>query len=672
MKRTKLLLVTLSAVIGLFVANAQAELRRVEVTGSELLGVDPSPLQYQAIYGVLHFTLDPADNSNQKIVDIRLAPTNTEGLVEFSTDFKLLLPRRGNISSTLMYHVNNRGGSRLPPEIALDHPLALQGHSFLATGWIAELTAADARLRLQVPVVTDNGNPVTGDVRYEIVPDRAVDIVNVAGSGHLAYTPTASGIEHARLTVRALQADMRQPVPRELFTVATEPRDDNLQPQVNLSVEGGFQPGMIYELIYQAKDPVLSGAGLAGIRDIVSAIRQQHEALGELDMPQITHAVAWGYSQSGRLLRQFLYQGFNEDLQGDQVFDGVVPLIAGAGFGMFNQRFAMPTRTNGQHENDRYPNDFFPFTYGDSADPYSGRVDGILKKSRESGTEPKLMHIQTTNEYWLRAGSLAHTDPLGQQDADIPDNVRFYTIGGSPHSPGNGVVGLPTIGQLPGNPNFWTPIADSLLSAMVDWVSENSEPPPSVYPLISDGSLQRSHLEDGSINPTVWRSIQGINEPHTMYQVIHIDAGPRFMTHGIADRVIPDSAGRYVALAPATGADNNDLAASTILPPVTSVPLATFVAWNLRSQASGASTELARLTGGWIALEATRSDAETRGDPRPAISTLYRDDRDYLQQYEAATDKLIEDGYLLPAFKQAIMAMGTVALETEDLRPPSP
>jgi hypothetical protein len=658
MKRVNPLIINLVVLVCLFVSSAQAELSRVEVTGSEFLGSNSSPLQYQAIYGVLHFTLDPADDNNQNITDIRLAPINADGLVEFSADFKLLVPRKGNVSSTLMYHVNNRGGSRLPPEISLDHPLALQGHSFLATGWIAELTAAEGRLRLQVPVITDNGSPVTGDVRYEIVPDSFVDTVNVAGAGHLAYTPSMSAVEQTRLSVRALQADKREEIPQEQYALTLDVRDDNAQPQVSLRIAGGFQPGLIYELIYPAQDPVLSGAGLAGIRDIVSAVRHQHAALAELQLPAIAHTVAWGYSQSGRLLRQFLYQGFNADLQGNRVFDGVVPLIAGAGFGMFNQRFAMPTRTNGQHENDRYPNDFFPFTYGDSVDPFSGHSDGILKKSRESGTEPRLMHIQTTNEYWLRGGSLPHTDPLGQQDAGIPDNVRFYTIGGASHSPGNGVVGAATIGQLPGNPNFWTPVADSLLSAMVDWVSEDILPPASVYPRISNNTLQRSHLDNGRINPAVWRSIAVIAEPRTMYQVAHIDAGPRFLSDGIADKVIPDSAGKYIALAPVTGADNNDVATGTILLPVTAVPLATFVSWNLRSEASGASTELARLTGGWLPLPVTTDDAETNGDPRPTVIGLYPNFDDYLQQYESAVDRLISQGYLLPAFKPALMETG--------------
>jgi hypothetical protein len=650
----------------LFAAPLQAELSAIDIRSRTLLSEQNNPVRYELISGVLHFTLDPLHAGNQKIVDIQHAPLNTEGLTEFSADFKLLVPRGETQSTSLLYHVNNRGGSRLPPEVSLSHPLAMQGHTFLATGWINEMPPADGRLRLFAPILTHSGDPLTGRVRYEIIPASHGNDLNIAGSFHLAYPPVVEALPDATLSVRPRQDADRRVIARDQFSLSIEDVTDSNQPQITLNVEGGMQAGHIYEVTYDARDPVLSGAGLAGIRDVVSALRhaataemsaQVNTAITELSLPPINTTVAWGYSQSGRLLRQFLYQGFNEDLDGRQVFDGVVPLIAGAGFGMFNQRFAMPTRTNGQHENHLFPNDFFPFTYGDSTDPYTGRTDGILKKARESGTEPKLMHIQTSNEYWLRGGSLPHTDPLGLSDAELPDNVRFYTLGGSPHSSGTGTPGPASSGQLPANPNLWTPIAESLLSAMVVWVNEGELPPASVYPSIRRGTLLMSHLGDSAenINPAVWRVIPGISHPRTLYRVAYADFGAQFLTDGIAQMPDFNSKQKYGTRVPASGADNNDLAADLILPPLTAVPVATFVPWNLRAVASGADTELATLSGGYLPLPLTEQTARDAADPRPAIGSLYRDFADYLQQYESATDALIAGGFLLPAFKPVMM-----------------
>ena len=49
--------------------------------------------------GTAHFAVDPEHRANKAIVDIGFAPRNGEGLVEFSSDFTILMPKdpaRGN------------------------------------------------------------------------------------------------------------------------------------------------------------------------------------------------------------------------------------------------------------------------------------------------------------------------------------------------------------------------------------------------------------------------------------------------------------------------------------------------------------------------------------------------------------------------------------------------
>lgn len=643
--------------------TALAEVSRIEIERRETLTSEQTDIRYEAIYGTVHFTLDPHADGNQKIADIRYAPVNVAGLVEFSADFKLLVPDADIASDSLLYHVNNRGGSRVPPEISLSHPLAALGHTYLVTGWINELTPSDTRIRLHAPIVGTAEQPITGEVRYEIIVGSAGNDENIAGDNHLAYAPTAAGMQNATLTQRVNQADPRVPIAREDFSLTVGEAPESNQPLVTLNLKGGLQPGVIYELMYEAKDPVLAGAGMAGIRDMVALLRNGGDdaalnaQLAELALPELEHTVAWGNSQSGRLLRLFLYQGFNEDLQGRRVFDGVMPVIAGAGYGMFNNRFAMPTRTNGQHESHLYPNDYYPFTYGenDGLDPYSGRPDSVLRLARNTNTVPKLMHIQTSNEYWIRGGSLPHTDPLGTLDAAIPDNVRFYAIGGSQHGSGTGQPGAAAAGQLPNNPNMWTPFADTLLAALVSWVSDDTPPPPSRYPKIADGTLVPSHLPSGEINPAAWNPLPGVRHPKAMYKVGYADYGPRFRSHGIIDLHPASTTRYYEPMVPAVGPDNNDSPISTLLPPLTAVPLGTFVPWNLRAVASGAETELARLAGGYIPFPATPEEAARNNDPRTPVSALYSGFADYLSRYEAATDQLVNEGYLLPEFKQVLM-----------------
>lgn len=638
-------------------ATTLAEIERIEITSRDTLADSNVDFSYQSISGVAYFTLDPNVDLNGAVTDIKYAPVNDDGLVEYAADFRMLVPSVSIANGGLLYNVNNRGGSVFPPERSLQHPLSGMGFTYLATGWINELSPRAERLRLHAPIVGSPQQPITGQVRYEVSVGEAAEKVNIAGSGHLAYEPTAAGLANASLTRRLYQDDPRVPIERSQFQLEVMAENDSNQPIVNLSVAGGFQPGMLYELVYEARNPVLAGAGMAAIRDMVSAIRFGDDAadeLAQLGLSEIESTVAWGNSQSGRLLRQFIYDGFNEDLNGRKVFDGVIPVIAGSGYGMFNNRFAMPTRTNGQHSNHLYPNDLFPFTYGESTDPFTGRTDSILGKARASNTVPMLMHIQTSNEYWVRGGSLPHTNPQGTEDAALPEEVRFYSIGGSQHGSGNGLPRAAGSGQLPPNPNMWAPITDSLLAAMHDWVANGDAPPASRYPRIADGSLVPAHI-NGRINSRAWNRLSGIDHPGAIYTPGFANYGDRWMEERIVDIHPLTTDMYYKTLVPAVNSNNNDSAETTVLPPLTQVPLATFVPWNLRAINTGAEKSLARLSGGYIPLPASMAAAEQSNDPRTPIVAMYSSFSDYLSLYEAATDTLISEGYLLPGFKQTYM-----------------
>jgi len=639
-------------------AQASGEVTRIEITERETLSSAAVDYQYEVITGIMHFALDPNAQGNGAVADIQYAPRNGAGLIEFSADFQVMVPSDNIANGSLMYIVNNRGRPSGGPGAFPDDPMYARGFTYLLTGWINELEAGNGRLLLNAPLVGSEAQPITGEVRYEVIVGRQTESENIAGGGHLAYEPTALGFANATLTHRVNQLDTRLPIERSQFDLAVAWPEGRNQPLVTLGVDAGLQPGHIYELIYEAKNPVLAGAGMAGIRDSVALIRHGTDNTGlaaqleDLDLPAIENTIALGNSQSGRLLRLFLYDGFNSDLDGQQVFDGVIPVIAGAGYGMFNNRFAMPTRTNGQHENELFPNDFFPFSYGLSLDPYTKRVDGILRRAMETNTVPKVMHIQTSNEYWIRGGSLPHTDPLGTADADIPDNVRFYSIGGSQHGSGNGRPRAATSGQLPPNPNMWAPFSTSLQVAMHEWLADGKAPPASRYPSVADGTLVPSHLASGEINPKAWNPLPGINHPKDMYRVAYAEYGDQWDE----DRVISihprSSDSLYGVLVPAVDSNNNDFPQSTILPPLTQVPLATFTPWNLRNPATGAETELARLAGGYIPFNRLRAGAS---DSRNTVDDLYSSFDDYLSKYEAATDRLIEERYLLPEFKEAYM-----------------
>lgn len=608
---------------------------------------------YERWRGTVHFAVDPAAEANAQVVDLKLAPRNAQGRVEFSADLEILAPADlAKSNGAVFYEVNNRGNPICLGQLngGGDDFLFRQGFMVAWSGWIAETLPGGNRLRLKAPVATDEGRPIRGVVRAEMAPNSPAERLPIAQwANQGSYPPTERGAAEATLSWRLREKDPRVAIPRSQWRFEQRSVDDEGNhgqlPLVELVLSGGFQPGFIYELIYETEGPLVQGLGLAGIRDLISCLKydRSDRNLWRLadGSPAAKVAYGFGVSQSGRCLRMFLYDGFNADEQGRQVFDGVIPHVAGAGLGFFNHRFASPTRHNAQHDNHLYPADVFPFTYGDEKDPFTGRTDGILRRARAGGTVPKVMHTQSSSEYWHRSGSLVHTDPLGQRDAELPPEVRIYTFGGCQHGPGSGEPGERTSGQLPASPADYRPFLRGLLMAMDAWVREGREPPASAYPRLSDGTLA-PWQEDKS----GWLALPGVRYPQIIQQPELLDRGPEFYTLRRTSIEPPARQGKdYVVRVPAYGLDDNER--GTLLLPAVSVPVATYTSWNLRHRSIGAETELLSLSGGYIPFAKTADERVANGDPRPALLERYRDFGDYRRQFMATARRLVAERYLL-------------------------
>ncbi len=625
---------------------------------------------YERLRGKIFFAVDPKHAANQTVIDLELAPKNDAGLVEFSADVELLAPKDLNkANGAVLYDVNNRGNKLALGSFnsGADEFLMRKGYVVLWSGWIAETQPGDGRLRMQAPVAAENGQPIKGIVRTEVVVDSPAErhtLAQWANQG--SYAPTEQGERDAVLTWRQREQDPRVMIPRSQWRLEKRDIESNGErgqlPHIDLIVAGGLQPGYIYELIYEARGPVVQGLGLVGIRDLLSFLK--HEAseqnplwIGSSKSSAAKFAYGFGVSQSGRCLRQFLYDGFNADEQNRQVFDGLMPHVAGGGLGFFNHRFASPTRHNGQHDNHLFPADQFPFAYGDEVDPFTGREDGILHRDRARGTVPKVMHTQSSSEYWHRSGSLVHTDSRGQRDAVIPPEVRVYCFGGTQHGAGSGVpASAPGNGQLIGNPSDYRPLIRALLTAMDEWVRSGTEPPDSAYPRIADGTLVGWRESESG-----WHALPGVRYPGVIQQPEFLDRGPDFYRFRRTTIEPPISRGHYVVNVPKCGTDNNEL--GTLLLPSVAVPIGTYTSWNLRCRGIGAENELLGLNGGFIPFAKTKADRERTGDPRPALLERYDHFDEYVRQYRAAAEALVGRRCLLAE------EVGPLTQAIERLRP---
>ena len=434
-------------------APAGAEVIQVTITSRQPFADDvPDKVgRYERIRGRVVYALDPEHEANQAVVDLGLAAQNGEGRVEFYGDFEIIAPLDRSLAQpTVLYDVNNRGRRRWGMQ-----PFFLRhGYVTVWSGWIAQVPPDPSLLRLEAPVALDEDYvPVTGTVRAEMISDVATDRLAVSDRRQMAFEPVVEALPRATLTRRLRERDTPELIPRDRweFILTRGPREEGSGLiEGDIRLDGGFEPGVIYELTYEALGSVVQGAGFAAIRDFVSFLRHDDSSMNPLrdarGRPLAQRVIGEGRSQSGRALRTFLYEGFNADEQGRIVFDGVMPVVAGGGQGFFNHRFASPTRTATEHSGHLYPVDVFPFTYGDETDPFTDRTDSLLRRARASGTAPKVMQLDTSSEYWHRSASLVVTDPTGRRDSAIPDDVRVYVFGGSQHGP---AAGPSNRGQLP-------------------------------------------------------------------------------------------------------------------------------------------------------------------------------------------------------------------------------
>ena len=628
-----------------FGASAEARLVRLEIERREVV-LDGRPFglagPYEKLVGTAHFAVDPDLRQNGIVVDLELAPRNVRGEVEFSADFYLLKPvdpSRGN--GRLFYEAGNRGNKRIlrtfqkasnsadptTDEEFGDGALMRRGFSFLWMGW--QWDVPDGRMRMSMPIATNDGQPITGLVRGNFVGPVG-STARVADRGHRAYPVVDPASDEHVMTVKTLPTDPPEVVARDRWRF-TDPG--------TVELDGGFEPGRIYDVVYLSEGPRVVGTGLAGTRDIVSFFKYDESA--DNPLPGIEYTLAWGVSQTGRFLRHFVYQGFNEDEAGRQVFEGVFDQVGGAGRGSFNHRFGQASRDALQHFNFLFPVDMFPFADATLTDPVTGETDGLLRRAEASGTIPKMFHVLTNSEYFNRAGSLVHTDPTGTADVAPASTSRIFLIASAPHiigrfppAPNPSAVFL---GQASMNTLVYAPVVRALFDALDAWVAEGREPPPSRYPRLADGTLTPP-AETG------WPTVPGVRLPHAPLAALRLDYGPEWSS-GIVSNQPPVIGEPFVQRLPAVDVNGNDRAGIRV--PEIEVPLATHTGWNYRHPSIGAPDRLSSEIGSYLPFARTRAERERSGDGRLSIAERYRDKHDYLGRVTQAALGLVESRYLL-------------------------
>lgn len=613
---------------------------------------------YERLTGSALFELDPNDPANSNVVDLALAPRNANGAVEFRADLDILKPvdlARGN--GCLLYDVNNRGNKTAlrafndsPPD---NDPLTMvaagngflmrQGFTIIWSGWQGDLVAGDGLLTTGLPEALEDGKPVRGKVRQEFIAEQeGVLWMPLSGAPSIRSYPALDlDTSRATMTLREHERDPRVPLSPDAWAFAeAEMIGGALQVRPSPTachVQGGFKPGWIYELVYDAAGSRVMGLGIVSIRDLMSTLL--HDAVDAAGSPNpvagLEQAYMYGQSLSARVIRQFVYDGYNVDPEGRQVFAAVYPHVSGAGRLFTNARFAQVGRYPRQHEEHQWPSERYPFAYSVAPDAFSDSLDCVMKRPE---SDPLVVHTHTNTEYWNRHASLGHTNPRTDDDIEFPDTVRVYFLASAQHMGAN----PPPEDVSQQRPNVMNngPLMRAVLTMMHRWVTEGTPPPPSIVPRRADGTL---------VSPeealAAFPEVPGFPTPASPSRLPLYDYGPGFDRGLVTEHPPQPVPGKeYTVQMPQVDGDGNDLGG--LRSPEVMVPVGTHTGWNLR-RAGFAEGDLASLAGSFVPFARTRAERETNGDPRRSIEERYASHEDYVREMAEAVRQLQAAGFLL-------------------------
>jgi hypothetical protein len=662
-----------TAVVGIVLGSggADAKVREIVIESTASPAFDGASFgdagQYEVLKGRVFGELDPADRRNAIITDIELAPKNERGMVEYEATFQITKPIDLENASGLMWHdVPNRGG-----RITIDTAERALGDIGLSSGWQGDnsgRTAPGANNDYVVVPIAKNpdGSSISGSVMGRIM--------NASGpasqpiyihSNPMPYRPASLDTARATLVTHRHESmdgtvEGEEPVASSDWAFAKcdadHPFPGTPDPS-EICLRNGFDPNLLYQVVFTAEDPPVLGIGFAAFRDVASFLKYEDaDAMGHPNPLRgaVDNVISRGRSQSGNFIRQFLHQGFNEDEAGRRVQDGAWPIVAGRRLAM-NFRFAMPDGVLKLYE----PGIEGTQSWGPSEDPARGvPTAGILDRCTATNTCPKVVEHFGSAEMWGMKVSLAFLGSSGDVDIPLPDNVRRYYVASTEHNGGPGgfstellpVPACPSsgwgVGRLPSNPMPHTETYNAIRHHFRQWVMYDAAPPDSVYPTLAAGTLADadkeslgypplpgvpSHAPTGFINP-----------------IIDYDFGPEFNYSdgtGVMSQVPPTIKRVLPTKAPRVDVDGNELGGVPVV--LLEAPLGTYLGWNI-TDGGFHDGQPCNYAGGFVPFATTREERLASGDTRLSLEERYGDHGGYVNAVATAVYKVQAAGFLLP------------------------
>lgn len=681
MAQGKAALIAAGIALALIGPGAQARVTRIVIDERQPLpAAESGDIAFEQLAGRAFGELDPGAEANAVINDVQRAK-ESDGKVRYVATFVLTKPVDAKQSSGLLWHEVPNRGLRRPNVVAerangdIDLTSAWQGDNAGATA--VRATAAVAQPHwLQLPLARNpDGTPITGLVFGRIV-NRAgpASQALIVQTNPVPYKPASLDTRQARLVSRSAEST-RGEVIGEVEIAAADwawARCDAANPfpgtpdATQICLKNGFDAARLYQVVYTSAEPYALGIGFAAWRDMAVFFKTERADDGGTPNPvagAVTHSIGRGVSQSGNFLRGWLHLGFNRDESGRQVHDGLWPIIAGRRIAL-NFRWAQPDGVLELYQaGSEGPQWWLP-----APDPVrGGAAAGLLDRCTATRTCPKIVEHFGAAEVWALKLTPEWIGTDARSDLPLPAHVRRYYIAASNHGGGAGGfdsslpgVGLPNTGAacpgnnygtgaLPANPMPHAETVNALRVHFRNWVMRGTEPPPSQWPRLADGTLVPAHKVALGF-PTLQQLRPTAPEPDFIMPVLDYDWGPEFRPQdgsGVPSNAPPPIRQVLPMYAPRVDADGNELGGVPVV--LRDAPLGTYLGWNIT--AGGARPfhqgQICNYVGGMVPFARTAAERRASGDPRPSLEERYASHEGYVEAVRKAAARAMEGGFLL-------------------------
>ncbi len=647
---------------------------------------------YTLLSGRAFGELNPTDPHNEIITDLNLAPKDSTGKVPYIATFQIAVPQNLSAASGLLfYEVPNRGNNAIPGASSI-----VPGAIYMQSGWQGDLLAncataypctsltapyAGTNQVLQVPVATNkDGSSITGPVYGHIALGATGNTSQlVIFSTPIPYKPTTLDTSPtitqfysvAKQTITGIDGPKHE-IPANAWAWAnctTTPFPGTPDP-THICLKDGFDPSLLYEMVFPAKDPLVLGIGYAATRDIISFFRHAKTDTAGTANPiagAVSKVIDVGVSQSASFIRSSIHLGFNADEGGIQVADAAWPQIDGRQL-FLNIRFALPDVITNLY----MPADEAPVWWGDYPNTVRNQPpSGMLDRCTATNTCPEILETFGSNEMYEEKMSPDLVGFTAKADIPLPPNVHRYYEPSTTHGGGGGgftyTATLPPTGACayPANPNPETQTNNALQADFIAFLTQGTPMPPSTYPTLASGQL---------VTPTTAaQSFPHIpNYPYGGLALNHPEKfgfGPRidyFDESGIITNQPPTVQAVLPELVPALNKDGNET--SGVPSVLLQAPLATYSGWN-NYAATAFKGQQCSLSGSSFPLQETKVARLAAKDPRASLEERYGTHTGYVCVVTTAANSAVASRFLLSADAATLIAQAQAGNVLTDITP---